>query len=268
MSVAAAASGFCGRCGAPFGPESGAFCARCGNPIVAPPPASTGYSYPVVAAAAVPGAQHRLTHSRLLIVAGAALVAVVVVITVIVVAVRPTPQPCHFFCGPRSGPRLINGTLFTSSQFGYRVPYDSSAFTKAGEDAAGIQLQAANGDGEVTFTAASGSDTNGAIQAAVGNLSTSEFQNMQQVGPVPGAEIGFVQGDGAAFSASFTPSGGTGQGVPVGIVVMASTQNNVTIVALVFSQQDLSSVQDAPFGLTQGSLFDSPISNMLWPGQQ
>jgi hypothetical protein len=55
--------------------------------------------------------------------------------------------------------------------------------------------------------------------------------------------------------------------VPVGIVVIAASQNNVTIVATAFSQQDTMNVSDAPFGLTQGQLFDYPVTNTIWPGQ-
>src|SRR5437660_5330543 len=78
-------AGYCGRCGAPFTTDSGPFCGRCGNAVVAAPPAATAYSYPVVPAASVPAAQHKLSHTRLLILAGGAIAALVVVITIIVV---------------------------------------------------------------------------------------------------------------------------------------------------------------------------------------
>ena len=115
------------------------------------------------------------------------------------------------------------------------------------------------------FTAVSGGDTAGAVKNAVNALDTSRFQNMQQIGPVRGAEIGLVQGEGSAYSASFVPPDGSGQAIPVAIVVISATQNNVTITVTAFSASD-KDLRDAPYGLDRASDFDFPITNTIWKG--
>jgi hypothetical protein len=260
------AVGHCGKCGAPFSAGSGAFCERCGNPIVAPPPVATGYSYPVVPTASVPAAQHKLSRTGLLLIAGGALAAVVIVVTLIAVLARPSTVPCGFYCGPpRVGTRLVSPTVYKNQQFGYSVEYDATVLTPANGNAAGTQFQAANGDGEVDFTAASGSDVNSANQTALTTFPTATFQNIQQIGPVRGAEIGFVNGQGTAYTAQFVPPNGS-QAVPVSIVIFSSTQNNVTITVDAFSSQSMD-IAVAPYGLAMAQVFDYPVSNTLWKGQ-
>lgn len=261
----AAVAGYCGRCGAPFGVDAGPFCGRCGNAILAAPAAAVGYTYPVVPSASVPAAQHKLSHTRLLLLAGGAIAALVIVITLVVVVVRPTSTPCGFTCGPRIGPRLLSRSALTIDRWGYTVEYDSHALSVAGKDENGVKLQAASGDGEVDFVATSGSDTGGAVKKAVSALGSSRFQNLQQIGPVRGAEIGFVNGEGVAYSASFVPPDGGGQAVPVGIVIISAAQDGVTITVTAFSASD-TEVRDAPYGLDRSSDFDFPVSNTIWKG--
>lgn len=263
----AAVVGYCGRCGAPFGADAGPYCGRCGNAIAPLPPAATGYTYPVVPSALVPGAQHKLSHGRMLLLAGGVVAALVIVITVIVVGAKPSTKPCGFSCAPRSGPRLLSTSAYASQRFGYTVEYDSNTMSIANQDQSGVQLQARDGDGEVDFTATSGSDTSVAIQNALSKLSSSQFQNMQQVGSVRGAEIGLVLGQGTAYSASFVPPDGTGQAIPVGIVIMSSSQNGVTITVTAFSATD-HDIRDAPYGLDASSNFDYPVTNTIWKGGQ
>ena len=260
------ALGFCGRCGAPIIDASESFCSRCGNPIVAPPPVATGYSYPVVPAASVPAAQHKLSHLQLLASAGGIIAVVVIALTVILVVVKPGTKACHFSCGPSTGTRLLSPTAYTSTQFNFRVEYDSSSLKLGQQSATSVDLQAANGDGALHVAGSNGSNVTNAIQTAVNSIDSNTFQNIQQIGDIPGAQIGFVQGQGVALSAQLVPSDGSGQATPVTIMVMAASQNNVTITAVAFGAMDTSSAELLPFGLTSAQTFDFALTNTIWPG--
>jgi len=225
-----------------------------------------GYTYPVQAAASLPAARHRLSHRRLIFVAGGALLVGIVLVTLIAVLARPMTQPCGFSCGPRVGPRLLSPVAYHNTLFGYTVEYDGSQLTVAGQDDNGVQLQAADGDGEVIFTSAAGADVNSANQTALAALPSATFQDVQPSGPVRGAEIGFVNGSGTAYTAQFVPANG-GQAIPIGITILSASNNGVTITVTAFSAKS-TSVQDAPYGLDKASAFDVPVSNTIWKGQQ
>jgi len=223
------------------------------------------YRYPVLPSARVPGAQY--SHVRSLLLAAAVIAIIVGVISAIVQAARPTTNPCGVACRPHTGLRLLNAATYTNQQFGYTVAYDANLLSVGNQDQNGVQLQATNGDGEIDFTATSGSDVSGAVAAEVNNLNTNQFQNMQQIGPVRGAEIGLVLGQGLAYSADFVPPDGTGQSVPVGLVVMAASQGGITITVTAFSAQSMD-IQVEPYGLDVAQAFDFPVTNTIWKGQQ
>ena len=197
--------------------------------------------------------------------AGLSLAALVVIGTATAVSQKPTTNYCHFSCGPDVGQRLLGQTAYQNSQFGYRGEYQSPPFSIAGQNSSGVVLEG-NPDNFMVFSAASGGDVTGAIQKAVGSLSTNEFQDLHQVSSeLPGAEIGFVPGSGEAYTATLVAPG-TGTSQNVSVLVMAATQGNLTLSVLVVGTEDLSSVQDLPFGLQFGSLFDFESSNTIWPG--
>lgn len=258
--------GYCGRCGTPFGPGAGRFCRTCGNQVRSQPAVATNYTYPAVPSYSVPAAQHKLGRTGLAVAAFATLFVLVAAITAAAVSSKTTTNYCHFTCGPDVGPRLQGSTAYSNSQFGYRVEYESPPFSIGAKDANGVLFSA--NVGFMAVTAAKGTDVTGAIQKAIGGLSTSEFQDLQQVSSVvPGAEVGYVPSSGEAYTANLVPpSGGTGQ--TVSIVAMAATQGDLTISVLAIAPQDLSSVSQLPFGVQDGSLFDYEVSNTIWPGQQ
>jgi hypothetical protein len=222
-------------------------------------------NFPALSPARVPGAYR--SHLRTLLIATVVITVVVVAVSAIAVASSPSRRPCGVACGPHSGPALLNASSYTSQQFGYTVQYDSNELSIAGRDQAGVQLQAANGDGEVDLSGSAGSNVGGAVSNAIDSLDTSEFQNMQEIGPVRGAEIGLVLGQGTAFSANYVPSDGSGQSLPVSIVVMAAARGGVTITVIAFSAQD-SNIEAAPYGLAEAGVFDFPITNTIWKGQE
>jgi hypothetical protein len=227
---------------------------------------TASYSYPVVAANSVPGTQHKLRHSRFVLVAAIGFAVLVVGITAITVLTRPTLVGCHFTCGPEVGPRLLSPTAYQSSEFGYRVEYDSGIFSVASQSAAGLSLNLEQGYGlgGMDFTATAGSDVSDALDKVVSGINTNEFQDIREIEPVPGAEIGEVEGVGLAYSATLVPQNG-GQSTPVSIVAMAATSNNLTISVLAIGQQDLTQVNNLPIGFADGQAFDGPVTNTIWP---
>jgi hypothetical protein len=225
------------------------------------------YGYPVVRATSVPGAGQKLRNPHFLIIVGVSLAVLVAAITLITVALKPTLQLCHFTCGPEVGPRLLAPTSFTSSEFGFRVEYDGNEFQVANHDQAGVSLVLSDqlGGGEEVITGVAGSDVNGALSTALGNINTNAVQDIQPLQAIPGAEIGEVEGIGEAYTGTLVPQNG-GQSQAVTIAVEAATEHNVTISVYAIGPQDLSTVDDAPLGFEGGQAFDAPPTNTIWPG--
>jgi hypothetical protein len=255
-------AGYCGRCGAPFTAAGGAFCGRCGNPVAATPPAATGYSYPVAPPGTVPGMRHKLSRGRLWVIAAGAVAALVVVITVVVVLVRPMPVNCHFSCSRPQGAPLVGNTVYKNAQFGYSVEYLTGDVSVSASDSAGDTFSTTNGS-TVRFIGSRGSDVDGAVQAAFATIDGNVYQDLQPVGPVRGAQIGFIPGHGTAYTGKFVPPNGGGK-VPIAVMVMAASSNNVTIATVVISPYgNDASVQ--PYGLQEGQTLDYPMTLTHFP---
>lgn len=258
------AGGFCGRCGAPFAAGAVTFCGRCGSPLVATQPVATGYTYPVVPHAMVPGLRRRVPARLFFAIAGVVVVVLTGVITTIAVAQRPQTVPCGYYCGPHMGTRLISTSIYHSDRFGFDVEYSPTSFTITDKTDSSVTFDLLDNAGkdlgdQITFTAHSGSDIDSAIQDAYNNLDTSRFQDLQPLGPVRGAEIGLTLGHGEVYHADY------GGQQPVGVIIMAATRNNVTVVVTMFSPAD-QDVGDQPYGLVAGQSFDSPITNFIFAG--
>ena len=262
-----AIAGYCGRCGTPLNVGHGAFCRTCGNRLGTQQPAvAVNYSYPVVPSASVPAAQHKLGHARFVIFGALVLGVLVGAITAVTVSLKPSITYCRFSCGPDVGPRLLASTHYQSSQFGYRVEYDTRAFSVSNQTATGMELS--GNYGAMVFNATAGPDVSGAITKAVNSINTSTFQNMKVLSSViPGAEIGFVAGTGETFTADYDPPGG-GTSRVVSVAVMAATNGTFTLSAIAIGAQDLTSPDLLPFGFADGQILDYPLTNTVWPGQQ
>jgi hypothetical protein len=256
-------AGYCGRCGRPFTSASGAFCGHCGNPLVAQQPVATGYTYPVAPPTAVPGMHRKLPRSRLWIIGGGAVAALVVVISVVAVAARPVAATCHFSCARQQGQPLVGRTTYRNAKFGYSVEYLGSTMSISGHNDSGVTFATQNGS-VIGFTASSGTDVDAGIQTAIDRLDSNVFQDLQPVGSVRGAEIGLVLGHGAAYKGNYIPPGG-GNSVPIAVLVMSATQNNITVTTIMFSPYS-TDVANQPYGLTEGTQLDYPITLTHFPG--
>ena len=260
---------FCGHCGAAL--ASGAqYCARCGaathsSGAVAPPP--PGYAYPTVPDSQIPFAGSRISP-LLWVLAAAAVTTVVVALTLVLGSAQPKPAPpdCQFACEhPAPGPLLISPTLYRNSQFGYSVEYIASeqgvTTSVTNQTASGMTLsmtQQGQQLCQVQFIAASGTSNNAAVVKAVGNLDTTHLQDLQPMGEVRGAEIGAVLGVGSVYKGSYVPSSG-GQASPIILIVMAATQNGVTITTVALGPYTTDQTY-APYGMAGATLLDLPIT--------
>ena len=229
----------------------------------APPPVATGYSYPVMPNFA--GGGQKFNRTRMVGVGGGLLALFVFVISLIAVLVRVIPVPCSRGCGPAGGLQLGTVQVYTSQKWGYSVPYDPSVFSVGGQDANGITLNSSDGNGSIQVSATSGNNVNGANQAALNALPSSQFQGLQQIGPVRGAEIGLVDGQGTAYSGQYVDSSGI-SATPIGLVIFSATQNGVTITVTAFSTASNDNA-DGPYGLSIGQMLDFPVTFATWKGQ-
>ena len=233
------------------------------GPWPAPPPVATGYSYPVMPQFG--GSRQKFNRSRMFGVGGGLLAVFVFVISLIAVLVRVIPTPCSRGCGPAGGLQVGTAQVYANQKWGYSVPYDPSAFSIGGQDSNGVTLNSSDGNGAIQFEATSGNNVNGANQAALNALPSSQFQGLHQIGPVRGAEIGLVDGQGTAYSGQYVDSSGI-SATPIGVVIFSATHNGVTITVTAFSAASNDNA-DGPYGLSIGQFLDFPVTFATWKGQ-
>jgi len=182
-----------------------------------------------------------------------------------------------FYSGPQKGTRIAAPATYANAKWGYRVQYDPTLLRLAAQNAGGARFQPSDGDiGELDFTAASGGNLQAADQRALSALPASTYRNVRTIGPVPGAEIGFVAGVGTAYSATCPPlSSEKATSNPCTIVVISASRAGVTITVTATGIADSQPLGlpsgdfDAPFGLFGATAGDDDyaISNVLWKGE-
>ena len=225
-----------------------------------PPALPPVFSYPVVPAATVHAAAHKLPPRRLVIIAAAALVIVVVIITAVVVLARPgSISRCTFACGaPRLGPALISTNAYHNTKWNYSVDYSTDTFGVGTTDDDSVTLQGQQGLPLIKVQAMQSTDAGEAVQSAITNLDSSTYQSQQPGGSIPGSEVGEVQGAGQSLTATYVQL----NGIPVAINVYAATQNSVTLVVTIVDQQSQSNK------VSGISHWDDAfvLSEVRWPG--
>ena len=199
-------------------------------------------------------------HVRLLAVA--VIGAVAGGIWVIAALVHPTPPNCGFYCGPHVEPPLAAASTYVNKAHGFSIDYPSDRLSVAEDKDDRVEFHSKLGP--IQFKVVSGS-LDAAVNAAFAQLPSTTFQDAEEIGPIRGAEIGYVPGRGKAWSATYEAPGGGGSG-PVRIAVIAAQVGGMTVVATMFSDYD-SHTAHAPYGLAGDALFDYPISNFHWPGE-
>ncbi|HEV7679320.1 MAG TPA: hypothetical protein VGQ42_12195 [Candidatus Dormibacteraeota bacterium] len=194
----------------------------------------------------------------------AAVVVIAGIITVIAVLVRPVSLPCGSACGRPTDAVVQPPATYVNSAHGFAIDYPPDRLTIAVNQADVVEFH--SGGGPISFSVVQAPSVDAAVSQAVNGLSTSTFQDLQVIGPVRGAEIGYVLGAGTAWSATYVPPGGGGAS-PVRIAVLAAQSGGLMVVATMFSSYDPDTAH-VPYGLAADSLFDYPISNFHFPGSR
>lgn len=216
--------------------------------------------------AAVPHAHvpRKLGDHRVRLFAIGAILAVVVIITAVATLVHPTPQPCGLYCGPQTQSPLAAASTYTNSAHGFSIDYPASKLSVAVDKPDTVEFH--SDGGPIQFQVVQAASLDAAVSQAKQQLDSSTFQDMQEVGPVRGAELGYVPGRGTVWSATYQPSDGGNPG-PVRIAIIAAQSGGLTVVATMFSDYD-SGTDHAPYGLSGDQTFDYPVSGFHFHGQQ
>jgi hypothetical protein len=255
---------FCGHCGAPLSAGS-AFCGKCGAPT-APGAAARPLPLPPYASANHPS---KLSHATVIIAALAVVAIVATLVTVVAVKVSTSAQGCGFYCGPDVGTRLPDSREFVDTKWGFIIDYSSTQLSinqpDPSSNSADFIAEDQGGDtvGEILVTAMAATNTAQAVKTALGDFSSDQFQDITEVEPVPGADIGLIPGVGTGYTANVVSTSGS-SGNPVGIVIIAATHGSTTLVAEMWCETDTSG--DAPFYLAADQSFDYVLTNMHFQG--
>ncbi|HVC04454.1 MAG TPA: zinc ribbon domain-containing protein [Candidatus Acidoferrales bacterium] len=255
---------FCGRCGAPLSAGS-AFCGRCGAPtglgavaraLPLPPYANTTHP-------------SKLSHTTVIVAALAAIAVVATLVTVFAVKVSTSAQACGFYCGPDVGARLPDSREFVDTKWSFVVDYSGTVLSINQPDPSSnsadfiAQDQDGNTVGEILITAMPATNTPQAVQKALGDFSSNQFQDITEVEPVPGAEIGLIPAVGNGYTANLVSTSGS-SGSPVGIVIVAATHGSTTLLAEMWCETDTGG--DAPFYIATDQSFDYVLTNLHFQG--
>jgi hypothetical protein len=213
--------------------------------------------------AAVPPSRvpRRLHAHRVRALAIVVMLAIAAIVSGVAALVRPTSNPCGYFCGPQVEPPLAAASTYTNRAHGFSIDYPAGKLRVVDDQDDSVEFHTAAGP--IQFKVVSAASLDDAVSAAMQDLASASFQDVQAIGPVRGAEIGYVPGTGRVWSATYVPSGGGGSG-PVRIAVIAAQSKGLTVVATMFSDYD-SDTAHAPYGLSGDSIFDYPVSNFHFP---
>ena len=205
----------------------------------------------------------RLGDRRVRLLAIVAVVVIAAVVSAVAVLVRPTTQPCGLVCGPQVAAPTNAAATYTNAAHGFSIEYPPGALQVAIDQSDLVEFQSSGGP--IEFQVVSAASLDDAVSQAMQALPSSSFQDLQEVGPVRGAEIGYVPGRGTVWSATYAGAGSSGS-VPVRVAIIAAQAKGLMVVATMFSDYD-SDTAHAPYGLSADAIFDYPLSNFHFPGQ-
>lgn len=229
--------------------------------ITAAPPAPPPLASPVPS----PSSHPRLRRIPPLVKVAIGLVVLVAVGLVVKAVVAPGPVPrCVFTCAnPPVGVAQPAGVTLNSSRYGFSFDYPAGA-TRAPTEGSGIaDLVYADqgGDfvGEVLVAAGSGTTPATSLLTEGAATLSRYIVNMRATGGVPGAEIGFVPGDGQSYTGQYTSFDGDTS--PVDIDAMAVQRHGVWVYMVGISTVDNSDNQSTAIAYP---LFDDIVDHWRW----
>jgi hypothetical protein len=241
------------------------------------------YHYPPAPVPRV-AATRRMSHRAVLSGLFGGLAGVVVILIVIALLSRSAPGAtcvgltCQVH--PPVGPPVQTGTLYTNPQFKFTA-------RELENPVLGIAPTVSTANGDLTLSYSSGgtqigfvqlegvSDSNGqtAEQIVESVINKATGGQAQTAYTIPGSMIGYQPGFGQAYN--FTPNTGDGQSGEDRVLVMASIQNGVAIVAVAagpFTQfgdgsNQINDGHPSIADTVMAEAADPVINSVLWPGQ-
>jgi hypothetical protein len=138
------------------------------------------------------------------------------------------------------GPALPSGRTFTSDTFGFSFDYPGywTASSRSGDIVANFVVNDSNGALLSDFQVSAGTGNlppSQLISAKVQSMSRT-VEQLEATGGMPGAEIGFVPGQGQFYKGALVYSNGAQQ--PVEVVVLAVQRNSGWVVVTGVSAYD------------------------------
>lgn len=179
--------------------------------------------------------------------------------------ITPAPPPrCVFTCAnPPTGPYQPTGEVFTSNQFGFSFEYPtpSTSYPATGARLADYVYNDGRGTffGQLWIAAGTGTTSPGSLIAGeVSHLvNSNEIQNVQDAGPILGAEVGFQPAVGEFYTGDFAIDSGGIYIVDFGVIALQHNNDWVYLVAI-------SAVSAENHQPDMYSTFDDILSRWRW----
>jgi RsiW-degrading membrane proteinase PrsW (M82 family) len=221
----------------------------------------------------------RFGKRRLFMTLGGGLALASAALIVVVVLVRPPPPlPCHLIyrCGgPSTNQRVQNGSLFTSSKYGFTLRYgDNSGVEK---NPRGIVISyASSGGSEQGQIVVLGVLANGRSPVQLVSQAQRNFAvNAQVEYAVPNPFIGYQPASGVAYNA--VVNGSSNLQLRERVIILAAVRNNLGIVVIDLgpylkftnSNSAVTGINSHPSPADQfAALVGDPVVNsVLWPNE-
>jgi hypothetical protein len=220
-------------------------------------PSAPWHQYP----SAPPGeaAPSRLGPLRFLLVLLAVIAIGAIAVTVVAALLTPAPAtPCTQHCGPTGGLAVPQPARYHSPDFGFDVAY-TDPWKIVQQDRKSVLFQTSTGQFLVYGQAAGKSDQQ-LVEDGVAALPDSQFQSVTPSNSIRGAHVGYQNGAGTVYSATFLPQGG--RALRTRIAVIAATKKGVSVTTVGIDPL----VPQAPNGIPEGSQFDAALSQFQWAG--
>lgn len=205
----------------------------------------------------------RVSYARFAAIFGAVVIVAVVLTALLAVKFSPQQQHCNYYCGPKTGPRIANPATYHSTAYGFEFDYPPAWTEQANADDVTFAFQDSQGfSGTFNVYATRTPSTSDALmEEHVGEFPSSQFHNVYRVDDIRGAQIGFVSGVGAVYTADFVPAGG--DAVEVRIIAMVVEHNGVQVTVTGVSPYTTDAAA-APTGIVEAVPMDYALTNFRW----
>lgn len=274
---------FCRRCGAQL--RAGArFCPHCGAQLetgvatAAVVASSPVWPQTLITGQAARGREHKSWFARLPALGKLGVIfAGLVVIGGVAQALLPSPPKCTYACVVRTGSVQPTGKSFTNGVVSFYYPPVFSKLQANLGSLATLSLNSSSYPAVVDVWAGHGQQSPSALVQEYAQKLSGALQDITALGPVYGAEIGFVPGQGEFYSAEVVSQ--NGQQIPIGLGVVAAESGGTWAVTEVQTfctnaangqvencNESLLDTQQQNFGIAP-QFFDDILAHWHWGGQ-